>query len=176
MFFHPNSQGLVGLGGIKGPLGGIKGPLRFGVTHIFFKTALFVLDLHKVQHSTPFNNTPSKRPPKNSPNIPKYLAQPYAVSHNNTLKNTTTPWKFNSSPLKIYHPKRKAIIFQGKLAVKLRGGYPPQNPKTPDRSGAWEKWSLHPPGQLESTWGICVNLTQTYIAHRIHGTGIFTYI
>ena len=38
-----------------------------------------------------------------------------------------TPWKFNTSPLKICNPKRKANVFQpfmpfrGELAVKLRG-------------------------------------------------------
>ena len=40
-------------------------------------------------------------------------------------KQSITPWKFNSSPLKIYHPKRRVvfqtIIFQGR-AVKLREG------------------------------------------------------
>ena len=40
--------------------------------------------------------------------------------------NRKTPPKFNSSPLKIYHPKKERIIFQasffrGKLAVKLHG-------------------------------------------------------
>ena len=35
-----------------------------------------------------------------------------------------TPWKFNSSPLRIYHPKRKRIVFQPsffKGYLKLRG-------------------------------------------------------
>ena len=50
--------------------------------------------------------------------------QPWDYSYQGR-KMLTTPWKFNSSPLKFYHPKRKVVLkpslFRGKL-LNLWGG------------------------------------------------------
>ena len=52
-------------------------------------------------------------------NMPKNVGHGFLLS----LNLLYTPWKLNSSPLKIYHPKRK-VVFQlsfFKGYVKLRG-------------------------------------------------------
>ena len=75
----------------------------------------------------PFPNCQRQKSPQPNLSVSKlHLVEgtechrPYSLR----LAETTTPWKFNSSPLKIYHPKRK-VIFQPSFFrgyVKLREG------------------------------------------------------